>query len=534
MALRSGPVIEPRKVAIYVRWSTEDQGDGTTLEVQMSGCRHYVLSQGWEVNEDLIFIDDGYSGGSLERPAMKKLRAAVQRGEVQCVVVLKLDRLSRSVVDTVNLVLREWGDRCYIKSARENIDTTNQAGKMFFYILVSYAEWERSVIKERTWSGKLKRAEEGRNPGFKAPYGYKWGEDNRLVIVLEEADIVRRIFDETLNGRGTRVIAAKLNEDGIRFRGGREWTAVTLRKMLNHRLYMGDFQYGATKINPNYGQREGEKWFLEVDEPLVDLVGGAPAIVSREVWEAVQVSKKGRDMVKNRKSGRAYSSDHLLTGILRCKCGGSMVGRYPGGKFTTAYYHCLMRVQKGNTHCGCGYIRQDVMDQLVVDRVRQAYEDRLTQDAYLSRWSSELEDSARELEAALAKHAAELPDFEKQEAHVSKLLRQDLISVNEYRKVQSDIQAERHQTERKMGELQEALRDVHARRGERSAMKQLLEQLNRWDDLAVPDRKHILRSLVQSLVAYKPICGEVEAKLVLKVDDPALSRLVEISTGTSA
>lgn len=534
MVSRSGPQIDPRKVAIYVRWSTEDQGEGTTLEVQMSGCRHYVLSQGWEVNDDLIFIDDGYSGGTLDRPAMKRLRVAVEKGLVHCVVVLKLDRLSRSVVDTVNLVLREWGDRCYIKSARENIDTTNQAGKMFFYILVSYAEWERSVIKERTWSGKVRRAEEGKNPGYKAPYGYQWGEENRLVIVPHEADIVRRLFDETLNGRGTRVIAAKLNEDGIPFRGGGAWTAVTLRKMLNHPVYMGDWQYGATRRNPNYGLRVGEKWLTAVEEPLVEVQGGAPAIVSREVWEAVQVAKKGRDMVKNRKSGRAFSSDHLLTGIAKCKCGSSLVGRNPGGKYTTHYYHCIGRAQKGKGFCDCGYIRQDVLDKLVVDTVRQTYENRLMKDAYLRRWSSELDESARDLERGLEKQQARLVDLDRQDAHVSRLLRQDLISVEEYRKVQGDVQKEREEAQNKITELEQAMKDVQARRGERSAMTQLLQRLERWNDLAIADRKHILRALVESFVAYRSVRGELEAKLVLKVDDLELTRLAETAAGTSS
>ncbi|HWI66569.1 MAG TPA: recombinase family protein, partial [Symbiobacteriaceae bacterium] len=88
-------VVDPTKVAIYIRWSTEDQGEGTTLEVQSETCRAYLVSQGWAVNPELIFIDDGYSGGSIERPAMARLRSAVAAGEVHCVVVYKLDRLSR-------------------------------------------------------------------------------------------------------------------------------------------------------------------------------------------------------------------------------------------------------------------------------------------------------------------------------------------------------------------------------------------------------------------------------------------------------
>ena len=125
--------IAPHKVSMYIRWSTDDQGSGTTLEVQQEGCKHYILSQGWQVREDLIFIDDGYSGGNLVRPGMAKLRQMVQDGLIDCVVVYKLDRLSRSVLDTVTLVMEEWEGKAYLKSAKEPVDNSTPLGRQFFF-----------------------------------------------------------------------------------------------------------------------------------------------------------------------------------------------------------------------------------------------------------------------------------------------------------------------------------------------------------------------------------------------------------------
>ncbi|HLN60111.1 MAG TPA: recombinase family protein, partial [Symbiobacteriaceae bacterium] len=110
----SGNDIDPRKAAIYIRWSTDDQGDGTTLEVQRRNCEMYVQSQGWHINPDLIFVDEGWSGGNLDRPGLNRLRAMVRKGAIDVVVVFKLDRLSRNVLDTVNLVLDEWEGHCYL------------------------------------------------------------------------------------------------------------------------------------------------------------------------------------------------------------------------------------------------------------------------------------------------------------------------------------------------------------------------------------------------------------------------------------
>jgi site-specific DNA recombinase len=243
--------IHPDKVALYIRWSTDDQAAGTTLDVQMEGCRHYALSQGWLVRDDLIFIDDGYSGGSLDRPALTRLRRLVQEHQVECVVCYKLDRLSRSVLDTVNLVLEEWDDLCHVKSAREPIDTASHAGKMFFYTLVSYAEWERSLIRERTASGRLRRAQEGRWAAGRPPYGYTKDDGRRLTPHPEEAPVVARIFREYISGKGSGLIAARLNADGIPFRG-KSWRAGGVKRVLENPVYNGELIYGATRANPRY------------------------------------------------------------------------------------------------------------------------------------------------------------------------------------------------------------------------------------------------------------------------------------------
>ncbi|HWI65609.1 MAG TPA: recombinase family protein, partial [Symbiobacteriaceae bacterium] len=128
------PVREDR-VALYVRWSTDDQSEGTTLQVQLEGCRHFALSQGWTPQAELTFIDDGYSGATLDRPALRRLRDLVARGEIDCVIVFKVDRLSRNIVDAVDLVLGEWRDTCYFKSAREPIDSSTDLGRMIFSVL---------------------------------------------------------------------------------------------------------------------------------------------------------------------------------------------------------------------------------------------------------------------------------------------------------------------------------------------------------------------------------------------------------------
>jgi site-specific DNA recombinase len=153
----------PRAVAVYIRWSTEEQTEGTTLEVQRERCSLFIRSQGWEHDPQLTFIDDGYSGGTLNRPALTRLRAAVRAGQVDCVVSYSIDRLSRNLADIVALVQKEWAGRAVFRSASQPISTDegNPAGQLIFNMLASFAEFERGLIRERTFSGLVRRAQEG-------------------------------------------------------------------------------------------------------------------------------------------------------------------------------------------------------------------------------------------------------------------------------------------------------------------------------------------------------------------------------------
>lgn len=508
-------LIDPDKVAIYIRWSTDDQGDGTTLDVQMEGCRHYALSQGWNVNADLIFIDEGYSGGSLDRPAMARLRAAVRAGKVDCVIVFKLDRLSRSVVDTVNLVLEEWDDLCHVKSAREPIDTTNHAGKMFFYMLVSYAEWERNVIRERTYSGRVKRAQEGRNPGLNAPYGYRVGPSTgTLEIVPEEAAVVRRIYRMYCDGYGARTIFNRLNAEGIRFRGGRLWTDSTTRHILTNPIYAGDLVWGRRVNNPRYGKRDGEPSRLQA-EPVAVAQGAFPAIVERQVWERAQTLRSEKPGPNTGGSGRAVSSRFLLTGLARCKCGAAMIGREGAGKGVHTYYICAGKNSKGGSHCDCGYINTEKADAEAVAQMRRLYGSKAKRQRLLAILQGELQQRLDSLMPGFRQAELELERLEGQERRLRDQYRSGELTLAEYRAFKGDLDEElAAQTERRDG-LAVSISEAQRALANHGQWETALAQIDEWESLSVPQRKHLLRSVCRSITLYRrPRAPEVKLEAV--------------------
>ncbi|HYF77082.1 MAG TPA: recombinase family protein, partial [Symbiobacteriaceae bacterium] len=228
---------QPDGVAMYVRWSTADQGDGTTLEVQLEACRKLCTGHGWTVPEELIFVDAGESGGNLSRPALDRLRAAVRKGTVRRVIVYRLDRLTRDTPDFNRLVRDEWNDAktCEVISTVEGqIDVENPTTLLSANIFVGFAEYERLVIRARTYSGKQKRAAAGLNPGISIPpYGYWHGEHQGTFAHLEsEAAIVRRVFQEYVSGKGFSSICSGLNADGILSRFGKPWDVSVIKNMV--------------------------------------------------------------------------------------------------------------------------------------------------------------------------------------------------------------------------------------------------------------------------------------------------------------
>jgi len=489
-------VIDPAKVAIYIRWSTEDQSDGTTLEVQTETCSAYLVSQGWSVNPDLVFIDDGYSGGSIERPAMTRLRQLVAQGEVDCVVVYKLDRLSRSVVDTVNLVCREWENRCCIKSAREPIDTTSHAGKMFFYTLVNYAEWERSVIKERTYSGKLRRAQEGKNPGMRPAFGYGLNDNGTFRVITDEAAIVERIYREYLSGKGVRVILQGLNKDGIKPRSSAAWGQSTVSRILSNPIYVGRISWGRRRTVGNH--RIKHEALVVTQSSLV------PAIVSVEDWESVQSVKLTRPgFGRGQGSGRSNVSDSLLTGLLKCHCGHGYTGTATHGAYR--YYRCQGVHTKGSHFCDSGSVRQEVIDDLVTSSLRELYAGSEAKDRLVAGMAKQWEHQLVEAQGSLLALEKELNRLETGQQRLKRLLRDGDITVAEYRELRVDH-------DREASDLQQAAE--RAMRVERQAQsglrgqKRLLESLRQvdlWNRLGHLERKQLLRGFISEIRLYRHV-----------------------------
>lgn len=234
-----------RAVVGYLRVSTEEQAEnGYGLGAQEAKVRAYASALGLPLAE--IIQDDGYSGGTLDRPGLQALLGRIAAGEVGVVVIAKLDRLSRSLRNLLNL----YGDafeahNVALVSVGENFDTSTASGKLFFQMVGSFAEFERTMIMERTSGGRKQKAAQGGYAGGRPAFGYVAAKAAHALEVDEgAAETVRYIFSLAAQGLSQKDVAARLNAEGRATQQGAMWHQAQVGRVLARRgTYEGGYAY---------------------------------------------------------------------------------------------------------------------------------------------------------------------------------------------------------------------------------------------------------------------------------------------------
>jgi DNA invertase Pin-like site-specific DNA recombinase len=231
------------RCAIYTRKSTEEGLDMefNTLDAQREACEAYIASQrseGWVATRDR-YDDGGFSGGNLERPGLKQLLSDIEDGLVDVVVVYKIDRLSRSLMDFSKLV--EIFDRNGVTfvSVTQSFNTTTSMGRLTLNILLSFAQFEREVIGERIRDKVAASRKRGIWMGGYVPLGYDV-QDRKLVVNEAEAASVRRIFERFVELGSATVLARELRREGVRNKQGTLIDKGYLYRLLKNRVYRGE------------------------------------------------------------------------------------------------------------------------------------------------------------------------------------------------------------------------------------------------------------------------------------------------------
>jgi site-specific DNA recombinase len=315
------------RCAIYTRKSTEEglEQEFNTLQAQREAAEAYVLSQkqnGWHTLIDR-YEDGGFSGASLERPALQQLLADIHAHKVDCVVVYKVDRLSRSLLDFAQLLSVFEKRGASFVSVTQEFNTSTSMGRLTLNILLSFAQFEREIISERTRDKMAAARRKGKWVGGSPVLGYDI-QGGRLVVNPAEAERVREIFTICAGCSTLALAQREVNARGLETKawiskcgkqhGARRFTQSTLGALLRNVLYRG-----------------------EVSHKGVAYAGEQTAIVERALWERVQQLN-----LNARRAARHGKVEALLSGLLYCaQCGERMRSTYSSGHGRRhLYYVC--------------------------------------------------------------------------------------------------------------------------------------------------------------------------------------------------
>ena len=347
--------------AIYTRKSHDDgslEEDFNSLEAQREAAENYIASQianGWKCLPQR-YDDGGFSGGNMERPALKQLLNDVKAGKIDIICVYKLDRLSRSLLDFMKLAEMLEQHNVSFVSVTQDINTSTSAGRMMLNILMTFSEFERAVIAERILSSVAGAKKRGKYCGGTPVLGYDAdSEKKKLFINHDEAKVVKLIFARYIELGSARDVARELNKKGLKTKkwkskrdkihGGVDFTPDAIYRTLSNPLYIGRVRHH----DKNYpGEHE--------------------AIIDKELWDQVQ-----KHIAANRKA-YGYVKKKIespFKGLLKCGyCGGSLGISYTRKKSRRyTYYICIKNTNKADCDCPLASVPAGEADKMILSQL---------------------------------------------------------------------------------------------------------------------------------------------------------------------
>jgi site-specific DNA recombinase len=360
----SKPTVPTIRCAIYTRKSTDEGLDQefNSLDAQRESGEAYIASQrgaGWVCVPE-HYDDGGFSGGNMERPALKRLLADIDAGKVDCVVVYKVDRLSRSLLDFAKIMEVFEQRKVSFVSVTQQFNTATSMGRLVLNVLLSFAQFEREIIGERIRDKIAAQRRRGKWTGGTPVLGYdvdRSGPSPKLAVNAAEAAHVREIFNLYLAQGSLLPVVEELVRRGWlnkawktktgRPKGGQPFDRGTLHALLTNPLYAGKLRH---KTNLYDGEHE--------------------RIIEPDVFQKVQAQLQQNNRCGGVEVRNRYGA--LLKRLLYCKaCGHTMVHNFTGRNGRRyRYYTCTHAIKSGRAACPSPNLPAAEVEKLVVDRIR--------------------------------------------------------------------------------------------------------------------------------------------------------------------
>lgn len=473
------------RAVLYARVSTDLQEKEATIQSQVEALRKYGLDKGYTVVGE--YLDEGYSGATLTRPSLEKLRDALPSDDFDVILVHSPDRLARKVVYLV--ILREESQKHGKKLEFLNypIDDSPE-GDMLFGMQGIFAEYERAKILERTRRGKLQRAREGAMVGGHAPYGYRFirrteNQRARLEVSEYEASVIRKMYRLLVEEKlSTWAIAKLLTEQGVvTAKGAGRWQPTAVHRMLTNPAYKGSFEY---RHSPSE----------VVSIPV-------PPIIDEATWEATQAQLKENSLYSSRNNKH---NSYLLRGLIRCpRCGGAYTGYLQRGYRGYRCNRAHTASSSTGKRCSPGSIRAKPVEDAVWAAIKGALQ---SPDLLNEEYERRLDDSGTtdSVEYERKQLAAAQKRLEVQGDRVTDAYINEAIDLSRYKIEMEKLRGRRENLDRVTQELDDKANRELSSRDALEHLRRFCDQVSQGlDVMTCEERQQLLRLVVERITVVE-------------------------------
>lgn len=504
-----------KKAAIYARVSSLKQKEDETIESQELVLREFGHKEGYQIPEAWLFLDNGITGQSLQRPALDELRDLIRTESVDAILIYAPDRLARNYPH--QLILLDEFKRCgvkvhFIRNAPQG-DTPEAI--MFTHFQGIFAEYERALILDRSRRGTIHKAKIG-DPAIlpKLPYGYQRIKNERqtvIEIVEADANVVRRIFHLYVHERlSLNGICRRLGEWQIKSpKGNPNWFPATILGILKNRAYTGSAAYGkseksegidkirhykgARQLKPkNPRKKTNEEFWYEINIPI---------IISESDFETAQeYINKNKEL-----ASRNTKEPSLLQGLITCgECGCQFykrIRKYKGN--TKSYYHCRSASDNKIAKCSNGEVNQEELDNLVYNEIIQMLQNPFMLREELRRREKESENFG-EIEKREIAMKKELEKLTKERERLLDAYQSGLLDLTSLSQRAQGLEKRRIELEKEKKERQNLKLMKEIGSGWEQAFETILERVKKSaPDLPFKEKQKLVRLIVEKIVLSK-------------------------------
>jgi site-specific DNA recombinase len=462
------------RAGIYARVSTDDQaqhGYSINEQIQSGTQRANEL----HATEIVLFVDEGVSGATLDRPELTRLREEIRQGLIDIIILRDPDRLSRKL--SYQLILTEEFEKGGAKL--EFLDFTwenTPEGRLFYSMKGAFSEYEREKIKERMIRGKNQKARQGGMPMNFTLFGYDYSPQDGVSINTDEAEVVKYIYSQLLEYRSPAAITIELNERGVPTKRGKTWYRQVVRQILSQSAYKGEWHYQKNQETP-------------IKIPV-------PQIIDTQTWEKAQEILTEARRLWNKHGKQEY----LLSGLITCiDCGTTMGGanaKYWGRKVRS--YTCR-KSKSTNRIPGCypdKYINANSLELIVWEEVKSLLSD--PEELMLAINKNLPNDKKLSQEIDRAKK--QIGEAERGRAQLIDIISLGLVELDPSVKSKLyQLKQRKESLERRVMELEREANLVITKSDLKRLKKIGGKILKNIDELDFEDKKRIVRSLVSQI-----------------------------------